>query len=131
MFLNYIALVHRAHKKASYGVIFPDFPGCIFAGETLDEALLNARKGLIFHMEGLFEQGEILPKPSTLEEIMKDPDNKVAIPCLIRLIPPTGQQKRVNICMDAGLLSEIDQLAKTLGKNRSEFLADAARQMLA
>jgi len=33
--------------------------------------------------------------------------------------------------MDAGLLAEVDYAARLAGKNRSEFLADAARQLSA
>lgn len=132
MLQTYVALVHRANKKkASYGVIFHDFPGCIFAGKTIDAALENAREGIIFHIEGLLGEGESLPEPTKLEVIEKIADYKTVIPALIRIVIPTGHLKRVNISMDAGLLSEIDRAAKATGKNRSEFLADAARQMIA
>lgn len=132
MSLTFIALVHRANKKgADYGVIFPDFPGCAFGGKTPNEALENAREGIIFHIEGLLDAGETLPEPTSLDEIEKNPENKVAIPALIRIIVPTGHLKRVNICMDAGLIAEIDHAAKTSGRNRSEFLAEAAKQMIA
>lgn len=33
--------------------------------------------------------------------------------------------------MDAGLIAEIDHAARLAGKNRSEFLAEAARQFIA
>ncbi len=131
MLQTYVALVHRANKKkANYGVIFHDFPGCIFGGKTIDEALEHAREGIIFHIEGLLDAGEILPEPTTLESIEKMPDYKTAIPALVRIVVPMGHQKRVNISMDAGLIIEIDRAAKASGKNRSEFLADAARQMI-
>ena len=35
--MNYIALIHK-DARSDYGVSFPDFPGCITAGKTLDEA---------------------------------------------------------------------------------------------
>ncbi|MBL0942631.1 MAG: type II toxin-antitoxin system HicB family antitoxin, partial [Alphaproteobacteria bacterium] len=35
--MNYIALIHK-DKNSDFGVSFPDFPGCITAGKTLDEA---------------------------------------------------------------------------------------------
>ena len=34
---NYIAVVHK-EPASDYGVSFPDFPGCITAGKTIDEA---------------------------------------------------------------------------------------------
>src|SRR5579872_6595631 len=86
MFLIYVALAHKANKKTStVGVFFPDFPGLVCAGNNLDEAIEKSREGLIFHMEGLLNQGEILPKPTSLEEIMEDDENKKAIPCLIHV----------------------------------------------
>lgn len=46
MSLIYVPLVHQAKKKGGdYGIIFPDFPGCIFCGKKLDAALENARNG--------------------------------------------------------------------------------------
>jgi len=131
MLETYIALVHKAAKKsAPYGVVFPDFPGCVSSGKTIDEALKNARDSILFHMEGMLESGEILPKPTSLEKILANPEYQQATACLIHLVPPTGQLKRVNISIDAGLLAEVDRAAKALGKKRSEFLAESARQML-
>ena len=131
MILTYVALMHKTCKKsAQYGVTFPDFPGCVFAGRTLDKAIQNAREGLIFHMEGLLMAGETLPDSTSLEKIISNPENKDAVPCLIHVIPPIGHVKRVNVSLDADLLAEIDHAARTLGRNRSEFLAVAARRML-
>lgn len=132
MSLIYVALVHKANKKgADYGVIFPDFPGCVFGGHTLSLALENAREGIIFHIEGLLDTGEVLPEPTSLEKIQLNPTYKEATPSLIRVVVPTGHLKRLNISMDAGLIAELDHAAKLAGKNRSEFLAEAARQLIA
>lgn len=132
MFSTYVALIHRTKKKgADYGVIFPDFPGCVFGGKTLDKALENAREGIIFHIEGLLDAGEVLPKATHLENIKENPEYKDATPSLIRVIIPLGHLKRLNISIDAGLIAEIDHAARLSGKNRSEFFAEAARQMLA
>lgn len=132
MSLIYVALVHKAAKRgADYGVIFPDFPGCVFGGKTLTQALENAREGIIFHIEGLLDASELVPEPSSLEEIESNSEYKQATPALVRVIMPTGHLKRLNISMDAGLIAEIDHAARLVGKNRSEFLADAARQLIA
>ncbi|OGO95494.1 MAG: hypothetical protein A3F41_02180 [Coxiella sp. RIFCSPHIGHO2_12_FULL_44_14] len=130
--LSYVALIHKAKKKSTlYGVMFPDFPGCVFAGHSVDEAVHNAREGLVFHMEGLLDAGDTIPEPTSLEEVLANPEYKEATPCLIHIAPPTGHLKRINVSMDMGLLVEIDHAAKLVGKNRSEFLAYAARQLLA
>ena len=55
MFLTYVALLHKAAKDgADYGVMFPDFQGCISAGQTMEIALQNATEGLIFHIVMIF-----------------------------------------------------------------------------
>ena len=132
MSITYVALVHRAKKKgAVYGVIFPDFPGCVSAGKTLEEALENAREGLLFHIDGLLDAGEVLPEPTSLETVKNNAEYKVATPSLIRIIVPAGHLKRINVSMDAGLLAEIDRFVNNRGGNRSEFLAAAARHLLA
>jgi predicted RNase H-like HicB family nuclease len=46
---------------SDFGVDFPDFPGCVTAGTTLDEPLRMAQEALEFHIGGMVEDGEELP----------------------------------------------------------------------
>ena len=69
---NYIAIVHK-DAKSDFSVSFPDFPGCITAGKNIDEAKDMAEEALTFHIQGMIEDGDKLPFPSKLEEIMSDP----------------------------------------------------------
>lgn len=48
---SHLAFIHKA-QASDYTVTFPDFPGCISAGATLDEARDMAREALPFHLEG-------------------------------------------------------------------------------
>ena len=41
----YIALL-RKQPDSDFGVDFPDFPGCVTAGETLEEARVMAAEAL-------------------------------------------------------------------------------------
>jgi predicted RNase H-like HicB family nuclease len=50
-------------------VSFPDFPGCITAGSTLEEAREMAQEALAFHVRGLIEDGEALPRPQRLGSV--------------------------------------------------------------
>jgi hypothetical protein len=38
---HFVAIVEVEEGKAA-GVWFPDLPGCVFAGDTVDEAMINA-----------------------------------------------------------------------------------------
>ncbi len=132
MLVTYVALVDKASaNSANYGVCFPDFPGCVFGGNDIDAAIESARDGLIFHIEGLIEEGHSISPPTLLEEIVKHLDYKKAIPVLIRVVMPTGHIKRVNICFDEALLNEIDKVAKDSHRSRSELLAEAAKRLVA
>ena len=63
---DYIALIHK-EPGSDYGVSFPDFPGCVTAGRTLDEAKREAFDALALHIEGMLQDGEALPAPTALE----------------------------------------------------------------
>ena len=54
---NYIAVVHK-DPNSDFGVSFPDFPGCITAGTTLDEAQKMAHEALTLHINDMIEDGE-------------------------------------------------------------------------
>jgi predicted RNase H-like HicB family nuclease len=70
---NCIAEVHKV-PKSDFGVSFSDFPGYITDGKTIDEARDMAKTALTIHTQGMIEDGERLPAPPKLEEIMVDPD---------------------------------------------------------
>ncbi len=78
----YVALIHK-DERSDYGVSFPDFPGCITAGRTIDEARANAADALALHVEGMLEDVDALPKPSALSAIMRDPENRDAVAFLV------------------------------------------------
>ena len=48
---QYIGLIHK-DTDSDYGVSFPDFPGVITAGATLDDARALAEEALSFHSRG-------------------------------------------------------------------------------
>lgn len=50
--------------ESSYGAFVPDLPGCIAAGDTKKETLDLIKEAIEFHIEGLREQGELVPKPN-------------------------------------------------------------------
>ena len=70
--MRYVSFIHR--ENAGYGVSFPDFPGCVAVGETLEEAVGQGCEALAFHVEGLCEDGEPIPSPRSIDEIEGDPE---------------------------------------------------------
>lgn len=68
---GYIALVHK-DEGTSYGVSFPDVPGCISAGDTFEEAIANASQALAGHLGLMTGDGDPLPVPRSFEELKRD-----------------------------------------------------------
>jgi predicted RNase H-like HicB family nuclease len=127
---NYIAVVHK-EPDSDYGVSCPDFPGCITAGKTIDEAKDLAHEALLLHLEGLREDGERLPSPTNLEEIVADPENAEAVAFLVVSAPDVqGKAKRINITMPEETLRRVDAAAKRRGLSRSSFLTRAAQEII-
>ena len=122
---SYIGLI-RKDTDSDFGVDFPDFPGCISAGTTLDEARRMAQEALELHVGGMIKDGEALPVGSSLETIMADPENADAVAFVVTVPEAADRTVRVNITLPERLLRRIDKRAK----NRSAFLARAAEKTL-
>ncbi len=127
---NYIAVIHK-EESSDYGVSFPDFPGCITAGSTLEEVKNMASEALEFHIEGMAGDGEIIPEPSVLDNIVNDPDYSDALTFIVVPVKiPETKAVRINITIQENILKKIDEFAKTCGMSRSAFLTFAAQKEL-
>jgi predicted RNase H-like HicB family nuclease len=84
--MEYLGVVHRDRPGGPCGVTVPDLPGCFSAGDTLAEALANAREAIALYVEDVLESAEPVPEPSS--EV--DPDGGI-----VAAVP-----------LDDGLLSE-------------------------
>ena len=79
----------------------------------------------------MIEDGEQLPGPSKLEEIMNDPDYSDAAAFLVVSIPDSKPRTiRVNITLPEMTLKQIDVAAKKRGMSRSSFLVHAAQSAI-
>jgi predicted RNase H-like HicB family nuclease len=79
---SYIGLIHK-DQDSDYVVTFPDLPGVISAGKDLVEAKRMAEEALTFHLEGMEEDHDPIPEPSSLETIMNYKVNHDAIAMML------------------------------------------------
>lgn len=121
------AIVEQASD--GFGVFFPDLPGCISAGATVQEAALNAEEALQAHIDLSAEHGDAIPEPSTLDQISVDPDVVEIARILVRAELP-GRAIRVNITLPEDLLAAVDRHAARTGFSRSGLLAQAVRERM-
>ena len=126
---EYIALIHK-EPSSDYGVSFPDFPGCITAGVTLDEAQREAVEALALHIDGMIEDGESIPEPASLDAVMAQRENRDAVAFLVPLPVRQARAVRVNITLPEDVLAEVDRAAGLQGLSRSAVLARAARRAM-
>jgi HicB_like antitoxin of bacterial toxin-antitoxin system len=109
-------------------------PGCASAGDTLDEAVANAVDALSGHVRMMDMDGDAVPVPRSLEEIIADPelteDREGALLSAIALVKDRGSSTRINVSLDLGLLEAIDAEARSRRQTRSAFLVSAARREL-
>ena len=127
--MHYIAIIHK-DEHSDFGVCFPDLPGCISAGKTLEEARLMAVEALETHVSYMIEEGLTVPEPSSLDAVIKHEDYEGAAAVL--LVPLEIEQKvqRVNISVPERDLVRIDRYASSHSINRSTFLVQSALQAI-
>jgi predicted RNase H-like HicB family nuclease len=125
--MNYPVVIHK-DRKSDYGVSVPDLPGCISAGTTVDEALAMAREAIELHLEGLIEEGSVIPLPTPIERLRRDPDYADGTWAIVNVDESSLRVKvtRVGITMPQRVLDAIDRHAKANGETRSGLLARAA-----
>ena len=121
---DYIAIIHK-EAGSDYGVSFPDFPGCITAGETMEEAKDMAVEALAFHIQGMIEDGDGMPAPSSLDAIMASPDFSNGFAFVVPA-PVKEKSVRVQVTLYPSVLAQIDATASERHMSRSAFLATAA-----
>jgi predicted RNase H-like HicB family nuclease len=123
--LVYIAYLHR-DSKSDFGVSFPDFPGCVTAGKSLDEARRKAPEALAFHIAGMMADGEKIPKPSKLDDLAEDPDRQNAVAFLVTTDYPKSKTVRVSVTARENQIELIDRLARQAGMPRSAYMVQSA-----
>ena len=67
--MRYLVVVEKG--TSSYGAHVPDLPGCIAAGKTKEEVLSLIREAIEFHIEGLKQDGQPIPAPASMSELVE------------------------------------------------------------
>lgn len=127
---HYPALL-RKDKTSDWSIEFPDFPGCVSAGKTVDQALLMGEDALALHVDGMIADKEAIPEPTSAEDLVR---RKLLPGALLIFVPlkfGRGRFIRLSITLEERLLSDIDRAAELRGMTRSGFLAEASRHFMA
>lgn len=85
-----------------------------------------AEEALAFHVDGMRQDGEVVPPPSSMDVIMADHHNRNAVAFLVDLPAQSRRAIRINVSLPEDVVQSIDRVSA----NRSRFLAEAARDRL-
>jgi predicted RNase H-like HicB family nuclease len=67
-------VVYAKCKGSNFSGHAPDVPGCVSAGDTIEEMNTMMREALEFHFEGILEDGDTIPEPKTMNVDIKSED---------------------------------------------------------
>lgn len=122
--LRYPALIDG--ENGAYGVSFPDLPGVVAMGETMDQALVNAEDALRDYAIETEKDGQARVSPSAVEDVAPPTGSTlVSIP----LIHLSGRSIRANMMLDEGVIAFIDGEAKRRGMTRTSYVEWMARRI--
>lgn len=121
-------------ETSVYGVVVPDIKGCHSWGDTISDALRNAKEAIYSHVETLTELNQPVDiTQSSIEILTLDPDYAGAIWALvdIDMAKLDTKPERINISIPRFVLARIDSFAQARHESRSGVLARAALHLMA
>ena len=123
---HYPAVLEKAAKK-TFAVWLPDFPDCVAAGTSQEQAIEKAQDRLGQFVESMAEQDIELPPATELDAIPKPKDFLAFV--MVKVEPPNPSE-RVNVYLPKNLIARADKRAADLGMSRSSFFGFALNVVL-
>lgn len=62
--VSYTVVIEKA--AGNYSAYVPDLPGCVATGDSEDEVAQLIREAMAFHLEGIVEDGQAMPRASAV-----------------------------------------------------------------
>jgi len=120
--------IEPGDEKHAFGVVVPDLPGCFSAGDTVEEAIDNAKEAIELWLESAIDEGMPVPEPSAIEKLRKDRSLRGWLWAVVSvdLSQLSDKTERVNITLPSRVLRRIDAAAKEAGESRSGYIARRA-----
>ena len=126
--MQYVALF--GEDRHGFSVEFPDFPGCVTCGDTLDEAVDHAHEALAVFVEEMMEQGRELPEASSKKALLAVPEHKGKKAINVAVNGDGSDFEEFEVVMHGHLLQRIEKYSREYGVSPADFLAAAAREAI-
>ncbi|MBK5913881.1 type II toxin-antitoxin system HicB family antitoxin [Rhodocyclus purpureus] len=126
--MRYPIAIEPGDDTHAFGVVVPDLPGCFAAGDTLDEAVDNAKEAIELWLETVIDDGGAIPDPRHIAEHQANPEfaGWVWAVVSVDLAALSDKAERINITLPARVLRRIDAAARAAGESRSGYIARRA-----
>ena len=126
--MKYPIAIEPATTTTAYGVVVPDLPGCFSAGDTLDEALDNAKEAIELWLETVIDDGGVVPEAKSLmfHQKKREFKNWAWAVVGVDLAELSDKTERINITLPSRVLKRIDRAARLCGESRSGYIARRA-----
>ncbi len=121
--------IFQEQNNGGYTVVFPDIPGCITQGETIDESIEMAEDALCLMLYDAEVSGEAIPKPSNPFDIKTDKNSFIAfVNCDTFKYRKLKSNKAVKKTLTVP--QWLDELAQSENINFSQVLQNALKEQL-
>lgn len=123
--MHYPILIRK--NRRTFGVSVPDLPGCISAGKSVEDAIAMAREAIELHLQGLIEDGQVPPAPTTIDDLQADPEHASGVWAIVTLDPNalSSRPRKVLTSLPETLVVAMDAQAERDGQTRSGLITRA------
>ncbi|MDR1828110.1 MAG: type II toxin-antitoxin system HicB family antitoxin [Methylobacteriaceae bacterium] len=127
---RYPGIVDYDEKNRIYGIRFPDMPGTVSVGKSLDELYENAQEALRMMADAEAQFGRDVPVPSSINSVRDVMESTDMCVMPVPLYRTDRRPVKISVSLEAADLMVIDSGAKAFGLTRSAFLVEAARRAI-
>ena len=120
MIESYPSKIKYLPEDKSYLVEFPDLPGCLTEGDSIENAKRNAKEALTGYLASLFERNLKIPSPSDLKGkniFYVEPEPEVALSIMLRKLREGGRLTQSDIAKVLGISYQAYQRLEKPGKS--------------
>jgi predicted RNase H-like HicB family nuclease len=126
--MKYPIAIEMGDDTHAFGVVVPDLDGCFSAGDTMEEAIDNAKEAIELWLETVIDDGGAIPEAKSILIHQNNDDFKGWAWAVVSvdLASLSDKAERINITLPARVLRRIDADAKANGESRSGYIARRA-----
>jgi predicted RNase H-like HicB family nuclease len=74
--VQFLIAIEPGDEQHAFGVVVPDLPGCFSAGDTLGEAIDNAKEAIVLWLKKTINNDGAIPEPLPISEHQSNPEYK-------------------------------------------------------